>query len=239
VSPPPASIPPVAKQAPAAAPVVPQVKPAPELEETIAYKAPPTVPGPDLAATIDLKTPSPEVKKIEIEPELDLEPEPVVAPKPGRPIFTEPAELEVPDAELEASVADLAESDSESSSDESTSDIDAPVYAPAVGILEEPRRFKAAPTAQYSAPVAETRQKNFKEWFMAHKWACIIGIVVSWIVLAGAIRLFHPMPLLRSFNEEMELRKKVQQAMIDAQNGKATDAASKSSSEEKKSDAAK
>jgi hypothetical protein len=95
-----------------------------------------------------------------------------------------------------------------------------------VGTLEEPARFYKPVVASVAVPMSQavpaTSSNGFAEWIRMHKLYCVIGVILAWVVFAGVQKVLHPIPMSRAYQEEMELRRKLQAAM-DERTGKKTD----------------
>jgi hypothetical protein len=131
------------------------------------------------------------------------------APKPQAEVIREPAPAArpVPQASIAPSPITLEEPQSDFESSDS---------APMIGVLEDPLPVRSSAVVQPAAPfVAAPEPQNFSQWVRNHKWSVVVAIVLAWIAFAGIQRLFHPMSLMRSTVEEMELRQKIKQAMTE------------------------
>ncbi len=198
---------PIAKAAPPAEPKIEINKAAPPVPIE------PNVPLVTESDDYDIPAPSLSDDEILAELESDAIPKRDKQPTFAAPMFNEPAIAEP--VEDSTPSFDLSRSESENEM--------IPVAPPLVGVLEEPVRFRTVSVAAVTAAPAATQSRDFVGWIRAHKWACIAGVVVAWIAFAVIEHFIHPMPMLRSYREEMELRQKIAAAIAE-QNAQAAGA---------------
>ena len=149
----------------------------------------------------------------------DLAPPSLAAPVAREPVATESTIDLAPTVEIEPVSRPVSESDPEILLENSPS-------SALVGTLEEPARFYKPVVASVAVPMSQavpaTSSNGFAEWIRMHKLYCVIGVILAWVVFAGVQKVLHPIPMSRAYQEEMELRRKLQAAM-DARMGKTAD----------------
>jgi hypothetical protein len=206
-------------------------KPAAPIVKPAAPKAAP--PAPQITAPV-ARQPSPPAEPaipLAIEEDLFGEPadtRPSVSAAPPVPAFVE-RETESDLTSLEpvgsAELNDALPTAKVPSKFNPPSTFDTPASLPAVGVLEKPDPFYAArvsASAASTAPLPGSASENLMQWVRNHKWAVIIGVVVAWLAFAVIQKVVHPPAMLRSYNEEMELQKKIK-ALYEQRSGQATE----------------
>jgi hypothetical protein len=204
------------------APETPQIKPTvappakPRVPKAIETPAAPVLKSPPAPAPA-AKAPPPAGKLVD-DFDMDFLAEPAGAPESAPPSLVSPTVSlpAVTEPAASASTIDLAP-EIEPVRAESESDpeilLETTASSAIVGSLEEPARFykPAVAAAPLSQPAA-TGSNDFIEWIRKHKLYCVIGIILAWVVFAGVQKVLHPIPMSRAYEEEMELRKKIQAA---------------------------